>query len=97
MHLAIYTRLDLSHTASKLSQFNSDPSIIHFQAAKHVLRYIQGTLDYGILYTSESSENIIILPTDFSDPSFSDDPDDTKSTSGYTFTLANGCISFNSC
>ena len=37
-----------------------------------------------------------IIPIGFSDSSFSDDPDDAKSTSDYAFLIANRCISFGS-
>ena len=48
--LPMYTRPDLAFAVSKLSQYLSNPSILHFQAAKHVLRYIKGTIDYGLYY-----------------------------------------------
>jgi hypothetical protein len=42
-HLAIFTRPDIAFTASKLSQFNSNPTAIHLNTALHVLRYLKGT------------------------------------------------------
>ena len=32
----------------------SDPKQIHLVAAKHVLRYVRGTITYGLRYTSSS-------------------------------------------
>jgi hypothetical protein len=41
-HLAVYSRPDITFAASKLAQFNHDPSIIHYEAALlHVLRYLK--------------------------------------------------------
>jgi hypothetical protein len=37
-----------------LSQFQVEPRHEHWIAAKHVLRYIRGTLNYGLRYTSSS-------------------------------------------
>jgi hypothetical protein len=91
-YLSTYTRPDLAFAVSKLSQYLSNPSIHHMQAAKHVLRYIKGTLDYGICY-SPSSES---LPFGFSDSSHAADPDDRKSHSGYIFFFNNGDISHSS-
>jgi hypothetical protein len=95
MHLAVYTRPDIMFAASKLAQFNSNPSMQHYRAAKHLLRYIQGTKDLVITFYRSPSFPASV-PTGFSDASFAADPDDRKSTSGYIFFLANGPISWQS-
>jgi len=51
------------------------------QAAKHVLRYIKGTLDYS-LYFGPSNE---IHLSGFCDSSHAADPDDRKSYAGHIF------------
>jgi hypothetical protein len=38
-HLVVFTRPDIAFAASKLAQFNSNPTAIHLNAALHVLRY----------------------------------------------------------
>ena len=50
----VHTRLDIYYTVNALSQFMSDPKHIHLIAAKHVLRYVRGTITYGLRYTSSS-------------------------------------------
>jgi hypothetical protein len=102
MHLAIITRPDIAFHVSKLSQFNSDPSIHHYTAAKHVLRYLQGTKDYGLYFTASSSQyspHYSRTPPlellGFSDASYASDPDDRKSMSGYLFFLSNALISWS--
>jgi hypothetical protein len=56
MHLTFYTHPDIMFASSKLAQFNSNPSMQHYRAAKHLLRYIQGTKDLVItFYRSPSS------------------------------------------
>ena len=102
MHLAIITRPNIAFHVSKLSQFNSDPSIHHYAAAKHVLRYLQGTKDYGLYFTATSSQyslNYSRTPPlellGFSDASYASDPDDRKSMSGYLFFLSNALISWS--
>jgi ribonuclease HI len=85
------------YAASKLAQFNSNPSMQHYRAAKHLLRYIQGTKDQIITYQSPpSSTSRSNGPIGYSDASFAADPDDRKSTSGYVFILANGPTSWQS-
>src|SRR5205814_1569803 len=49
-HLVIYSYPDIVFAVSTLSQFNSDPTITHLQAACHVLRYLINTADYSITY-----------------------------------------------
>ena len=45
------TRPDLSYAVSILSQFMSKPLESHWIVDKGILRYLRGTLDYGIIYT----------------------------------------------
>ena len=44
------TRPDIQFVVSYISQFVSKPTKVYFAAAKRVLRYLQGTIDYGIWY-----------------------------------------------
>ncbi|XP_076028444.1 uncharacterized protein LOC143017539 [Oratosquilla oratoria] len=44
------TRPDLCFVVTKLSQYMSKPTVNHLGLAKHVLRYVKGTLDYGLKF-----------------------------------------------
>ena len=103
MHLATWTRPDISWITNKLCQFNKDPSDLHMAAAKHLLRYIQGTLDYAFTYAPSEHNSLYGLFTDFEDFSFTplhgyvdasgaSDPDDRCSTSGLIFYYYGGGI-----
>ncbi|TMC16799.1 MAG: hypothetical protein E6J34_19505, partial [Chloroflexi bacterium] len=92
MFLAQYARPDISYAVSALSQFNKDPSIHHFRAVKHLLRYIQATKDLSIVFNGNSNNSLI----GYSDANYANNPDDRKSTSGILFFIANGIISFQS-
>jgi hypothetical protein len=48
----IHTRPDICFAVSALSQFMSEPRHRHWIAAKHVLRYLRGSIAYGIRHTS---------------------------------------------
>jgi hypothetical protein len=48
------TRPDISYSASVLSQFMVKPHESHWNATKAILRYLKGTLYYGIKYTDAS-------------------------------------------
>ena len=46
----VNTRPDISFAVSSLSQFMVDPRRVHWTTARHVLRYIRGTVEYGLVY-----------------------------------------------
>ena len=43
-------RQDICFAVNTLSQFLTDPRKVHLLAVKHVLRYLKGTVDYGLKY-----------------------------------------------
>ncbi|CAL5325451.1 unnamed protein product [Camellia sinensis] len=86
------TRPDIMYATSLLSRFMHSPSQIHFGVAKRVLRYIQGTLDYGIFYEKFLDAKLI----GFCDIDWAGCVDDMRSTSGYAFSLGSGVISWSS-
>eukprot|EP00253_Pinus_taeda_P028810 PITA_28810 len=47
------SRPDIAYSVSILSQFMAKPCESHCKAAKKVLRYLKGTLNFGIMYTDE--------------------------------------------
>jgi hypothetical protein len=46
----VNTRPDICFVVNTLSQFMVEPRRVHWVAAKHVLRYLCGTVDYGLDY-----------------------------------------------
>ena len=44
------TRLDICFAVNTLSQYLTDPRSVHLTAAKHILRYLKGIVDYGLKY-----------------------------------------------
>jgi transposase InsO family protein len=86
------TRPDLMYAASLLSRFMTGPTKIHMGAAKRVLRYVQGTLSYGIEYVREQSATLI----GFCDADWAGSEDDSRSTSGYAFSFGSGAFSWSS-
>lgn len=86
------TRPDIMYATSLLSRFMQSPSKVHYGAAKRILRYLQGTKDYGIWYKPITSSNL----TGYTDSDWAGSLDDMKSTSGYTFSLGSGIFSWAS-
>ncbi|GBN55312.1 Retrovirus-related Pol polyprotein from transposon TNT 1-94 [Araneus ventricosus] len=50
MYLAICTRPDICHIVIYLSQFNENPGMPHWTAAKRVLKYLKGTKNRGLTF-----------------------------------------------
>jgi hypothetical protein len=50
----VNTRPDILFAVNTLSQFQVEPRHKHWIVAKHVLRYICGTINYGLRYTASS-------------------------------------------
>ena len=46
------TRPDICFVVNTLSQYMGNPKHIHLVGVKHVMRYLKGTLDYGLRYAS---------------------------------------------
>lgn len=53
------TRPDIMFVVSLISQFMSRPTELHFQAANRALRYLRGTVNYGILYKKGGGEELM--------------------------------------
>eukprot|EP00253_Pinus_taeda_P017762 PITA_17762 len=49
------TRPDIMHAVSLISRFMERPKETHWQAAKRIVRYVNGTKGFGILYPSSES------------------------------------------
>ncbi|XP_050117705.1 secreted RxLR effector protein 161-like [Malus sylvestris] len=68
------------------------PTKLHLQAAKRVLRYLKGTIDFGLFYKKRGNEDLI----GYTDNDYAGDQDDRKSTSGYVFMLSSKAVSWSS-
>ena len=47
----VHTRPDIAFAVGYVSRFMEKPQQEHLVAVKHLLRYIAGTVDYGIVYS----------------------------------------------
>uniref|UniRef100_A0A2N9F8E4 CCHC-type domain-containing protein n=1 Tax=Fagus sylvatica TaxID=28930 RepID=A0A2N9F8E4_FAGSY len=50
MYAQVYTRPDIAFAMVMLGRYQSDPGLDHWRAAKKVMRYLQGTKDYMLMY-----------------------------------------------
>ncbi|XP_019052048.1 PREDICTED: uncharacterized protein LOC109114200 [Nelumbo nucifera] len=86
------TRPDIMYAVNLLSRFMQSPSQVHYGTAKRVLRYLQGTKNYGIWYGITHDSKLI----GYTDSDWAGLVDDMKSTSGYAFTIGSGIFSWAS-
>jgi hypothetical protein len=88
----IHTRPDICFVVSAFSQFMSEPRHRHWIVAKHILRYLKGSIAYGLRYTSSGGA----LLHGYVDSDWVGSSVDRKSTSGYCFSLGSAMISWSS-
>jgi len=91
MFAACVTRSDIMCAAGQLSQFLNNPSSKHMAAAKRVLRYLKGTLTFGITYRPPPKRL-----TGYSDANWGGDLDTRRSTTGYVVMINNGAAAWKS-
>ena len=83
---AVTTRADIAFSASKLSEFLTNPSDQHQEASMRVLQYLDHTKYYTIVYYGEMMEPETAMIAS-SDASFADDVETRHSSQGYAFKL----------
>ncbi|KAL0360219.1 UNVERIFIED_CONTAM: Retrovirus-related Pol polyprotein from transposon TNT 1-94 [Sesamum radiatum] len=86
------TRPDIMYSVSLISRYMENPTEMHLLGAKRILRYLQGTRDYGLFYRKGEKPTLL----GFTDSDYAGDQDDRRSTSGYVFMLGTGAISWSS-
>ena len=74
----VNTRPDINFAINSLSQFMVGPQRVHWTAAKHILRYIIGTMEYGLVYECRRSVQL----AGFTNVDWAGCVEDKKSTSG---------------
>src|SRR5882757_556476 len=84
------TRPNICFVVNTLSQFLTDPINVHLIATKHILRYLKGTIDYGLKYDANQKINL----EGYVDSDWAGSAIDGKSTSGCCFSMGSGVISW---
>ncbi|KAM6560616.1 hypothetical protein CsatA_029855 [Cannabis sativa] len=92
MYAQVCTRPDIAFVVNVLGRYLSDLGHDHWVAAKKVLRYLQRTKSFMLVYKHVDNLRVV----GYSDSDFGGCVDDLKSTSGYIFTLAGAAISWKS-
>ncbi|XP_020081520.1 uncharacterized protein LOC109705186 [Ananas comosus] len=86
-----FTRPDISYAVNSVSQYLHAPREPHMQAVKRILRYIRGTLTYGLPISRCDNPSLVA----FADADWAGCPDTRRSTSGYCIFLGPNLISWS--
>jgi hypothetical protein len=90
MWAAVGTRPDIAFAVGTLSQFLENPGEAHWEAAKRVFRYLQGTKEWRLVYGGEQSGL-----EGFSDADGMSQ-EHRRAISGYAFLIDGGAVSWSS-
>ncbi|KAK4386046.1 Retrovirus-related Pol polyprotein from transposon TNT 1-94 [Sesamum angolense] len=93
MYLMVSTRPDIAYAISCLSRYMSNPGPSHWDALKWLLRYLNGSNNYGITFSKDPQGASLV---GYVDSNYANDRDNRKSTTSYVFTLCGACISWKS-
>ncbi|UYV81595.1 hypothetical protein LAZ67_20001645 [Cordylochernes scorpioides] len=88
LYLANCTRPDSMFSVTRLAQFASNPGRRHWQAAKHVLRYLHGSINLSLVYRQTDSNDVCA----YSDADWASDIDDRRSNSGTAITIGHSLV-----
>jgi hypothetical protein len=83
-------RTNICFAVNTLIQYMVEPRSFHLVATKHVMRYMKGTIDYGLRYASDHEISL----QGFTDSDWADSVADRKSTSGCYFNMRSTMISW---
>ncbi|XP_051219986.1 uncharacterized mitochondrial protein AtMg00810-like [Lolium perenne] len=83
------TRPDMSYTVQQICLHMHAPRSPHLALVKRVLRYVRGTLEFGLHLCASSSTTL----TAYSDADWAGCPDSRRSTSGYCVYYGDNLIS----
>jgi hypothetical protein len=83
------TRPDLAYAVNQVQSFTSAPRLHHWRALKRIVRYLIGTVDYGLVYTADDKPIRL-----WCDADFAADTENRRSMAGFVSVYANAAISW---
>jgi hypothetical protein len=87
----VNTRPDLAYSVGIVSRYIEARTTEYWAAVKHILRYIKGTTNFGVVYLKDRGKVKIL---GYSDSDMAGDVDDRKSTSGVTYFFRKSPVSW---
>ena len=88
----IASRPDIMQAVGLMARFQANPKESHMIVVKIILRYLKGTIDYGLWYPKYENFDLKV----FSNADWEGSLDDRKNTSGNVFFLGNQLLAWSS-
>lgn len=92
MYLAVSTRPDLMYAVSVASEKLDQATVADWSAVKRILRYLKGTIDFGIKYECQEDQKLV----GYSDADYAGDSKTRRSRSGVVILYGSGPIIWQS-
>ncbi|XP_048604819.1 secreted RxLR effector protein 161-like [Brassica napus] len=93
MYAMVGSRPDLAYAVGLVSRYMGRPGKEHWSAVKWIMRYIRGAAGYGLTFTKCSD----FLVRGFCDSDYAVDQDNSRSISGFVFSVGGNTVSWRSC
>jgi hypothetical protein len=84
------SRTNITFVVGVCARYQAETKVSHLTQVKRILEYINGTCDYGIMYSHDTSTMLV----GYYDADLAGSADDRKRTSGGCFFLGNNLISW---
>lgn len=92
LYAAIGTRPDIAHAVNVISKFMENPGQAHWLAVKRILRYIKGTVNKALVFTSKGITGNQLYVSAYSDADWAGDIEDRKSTTGFVVRIGDSSV-----
>ncbi|CAM8968949.1 unnamed protein product [Rhodiola kirilowii] len=83
-------RPDIDHAIGVCARYQANPKESHLMNVRRIIKYIYGTIDYGLWYTKETNSCLV----GYCDADWTGNAEDRKSTSEGCFFLGNNPVSW---
>ena len=91
IHLMNFSRPDIAYAVCRLNRSTHNPNNDHCNALARLMKYLKGTMNYGILYSGFPA-----MLEGYNNVNWISDSDEIKSTSSYIFTLGGDVVAWKS-
>lgn len=91
MYVALTSRPDLAVAANFFSQFQVCPNEEHWVHLRRVLRYVKGTLSFGLCYRGKENSPLLEV---YTDADWANETTDRRSISGAVFKVCGASVSW---
>src|SRR5579871_6642951 len=92
-YLTVMTRPDIATAVRIVSRYMQKPGKIYWLAVKRILRYLKGTVDYGLVFEKRNRDICLEV---YCDADYAGYLNNRKSTSGYMLLLGGTVMNWKS-